>query len=143
MSINSLISSSLRGKKLMFLSVGFMVVFVCGVGLNPVKAQEIPDTVKQDEKILQDTAPKKRLGGRVVIEFIVDVDGNITDVKVIKSSGHPELDEEAVRVVQSMPKWNPGKVPITYRLPIKFKLGVKNKDNKSENEPLKGKKNKK
>ena len=46
--------------------------------------------------------------GRVLVGFIVNRDGSVDDVKVVKSV-HPALDEEAVRVVKAMPKWKPGK----------------------------------
>lgn len=65
--------------------------------------------------------------GRVIVMFVVNTDSTITDVNVIKSV-NPHLDEEAVRVVKAMPKWNPGKqrgepvrvqlfLPVTFRLP--------------------------
>ena len=64
--------------------------------------------------------------GRVICSYIVEEDGSITDVQVRKSV-HPSLDKEAVRVIQSMPKWNPGKenglpVRVRYNLPITFSL---------------------
>jgi len=63
--------------------------------------------------------------GRVICQFVVDIDGRITDVKVLQSAGFPSLDEEAVRVVKHMPRWNPGKqkgkpVRVQYRIPINF-----------------------
>lgn len=64
--------------------------------------------------------------GRVICSYIVEEDGSITDVQVRKSV-HPSLDKEAVRVIQSMPKWNPGKenglpVRVKYNLPTTFSL---------------------
>lgn len=64
--------------------------------------------------------------GRVVVQFVVNKDGSITDAKVIKSVD-PYLDKEAIRVVTNMPKWIPGKiggkaVRVKYTLPINFKL---------------------
>lgn len=64
--------------------------------------------------------------GRVLVGFIVNKDGSIDEVKVVKSI-HPALDAEAVRVVKSMPKWKPGKkdgksVRVSYTLPMTFKL---------------------
>jgi TonB family protein len=64
--------------------------------------------------------------GRVVCSYIVETDGSITDVQVRKSV-HPSLDKEAVRVIQSMPKWSPGKenglpVRVRYTIPITFSL---------------------
>lgn len=65
--------------------------------------------------------------GQVIVTFVVERDGSITDVQV-KKSVEPSLDKEAIRVVKSMPRWIPGKykgkpirvkhkVPITFRLP--------------------------
>ena len=47
--------------------------------------------------------------GRVIVTFIVEIDGSITEAKVVKSA-HPLLDEEALRVVKAMPKWTPGAI---------------------------------
>jgi len=64
--------------------------------------------------------------GRVVIEFVIEKDGTIGNVKVLESKGYG-LDEEGIRVVKNMPHWNPGtfnKKParFRYRLPIVFTL---------------------
>lgn len=70
----------------------------------------------------------KELGvqGKVFVTFVVEVDGSITDVKVLRGIG-AGCDEEAIRVVKSMPKWIPGKqrgvpVRVQFNLPIKFTL---------------------
>lgn len=70
----------------------------------------------------------KELGiqGRVFVTFVVEVDGSITDVRVLRGIGGG-CDEEAVRVVKAMPKWVPGKqrgvpVRVQFNLPIKFTL---------------------
>ncbi|MBK3515919.1 M56 family metallopeptidase [Carboxylicivirga marina] len=65
--------------------------------------------------------------GRAYISFIVADDGYVRDVKVARSSGHSILDDEAVRVVSSMPQWIPGKqrgkaVNVSYTVPINFSL---------------------
>lgn len=72
------------------------------------------------------SAEEKKIQGRVIVGFYVEADGTITDVEV-KKSVDPSLDAEAVRVVKSMPKWNPGKkngkpVKIEYTLPVTFRL---------------------
>jgi periplasmic protein TonB len=74
-------------------------------------------------------AQARRMGveGRVFVQFVIGKDGSITDVKVIKGIG-AGCDEEAARVMQSAPPWNPGKqrgkpVKQRYTLPIIFKLG--------------------
>ena len=71
-------------------------------------------------------AMEQGIQGRVVTQFVVDKDGSITDVKVVRSLD-PMLDKEAVRLVKSMPKWTPGKlngspVRVKYILPISFRL---------------------
>ena len=74
-------------------------------------------------------AQARRMGieGKVFIEFVVNRDGSIVDVKFIKGIG-AGCDEEAVRVVQSAPAWSPGKQrgkPVRQKMviPITFKLG--------------------
>ena len=64
--------------------------------------------------------------GKVFVTFVVESDGSITDIKVLRGIGGG-CDEEAVRVVQNMPKWIPGKqrgkpVRVHFNLPIKFTL---------------------
>lgn len=64
--------------------------------------------------------------GRVYVTFVVEKDGSVTDVKVLRGIGGG-CDEEAIRVVENMPKWSPGKqrgkpVKVQYNLPIRFTL---------------------
>ena len=71
-------------------------------------------------------AEENGIQGRVVATFVVERDGSISDVKVIKSVD-PSLDKEAIRVLKSMPKWIPGKqngsaVRVKYTVPVTFKL---------------------
>ncbi len=71
-------------------------------------------------------AEKKKAEGRVIATFIVNKDGSISDAKVVKSV-FPSLDAEALRVINAMPKWAPGKqngkpVRVKYCVPITFKL---------------------
>jgi len=71
-------------------------------------------------------AEENGIQGRVVATFVVERDGSITDVKVIKSVD-PSLDKEAVRVLKTMPKWIPGKqngsaVRVKYTVPVTFRL---------------------
>ena len=71
-------------------------------------------------------AAENGVQGRVIVQFVVEKDGSITDVKVAKSVD-PSLDKEAARVVSSMPKWTPGKqngsaVRVKYTVPVTFKL---------------------
>jgi protein TonB len=71
-------------------------------------------------------AQKNGVQGRVIVSFIVECDGSITDVRVERSVD-PSLDREAIRVVSSMPRWSPGKlngyiVRVKYSVPVAFKL---------------------
>ena len=64
--------------------------------------------------------------GKVYCEFVVNTDGSITDVKVVRGVDR-SLDNEAMRVIKSMPKWKPGRmngktVRVRYTLPVVFKL---------------------
>lgn len=72
------------------------------------------------------TASKSNIQGRVVVSFIVEKDGQITDIKILKGIGFG-CDEEAVRAVGKMPKWNAGRqngspVRVRYTLPLNFQI---------------------
>ena len=71
-------------------------------------------------------AARRKIYGRVVVNFVVGIDGSITNVNVAKSV-HYMLAEEAIRVVKKMPKWNPGimngkPVRVKFSLPITFRI---------------------
>ena len=71
-------------------------------------------------------AQEQGIQGQVILRFVVGKDGSVSDVKVVRSLD-PSCDKEAVRVVQSMPKWVPGKqngnpVLVYFTLPVRFKL---------------------
>ena len=71
-------------------------------------------------------AEEKRIQGRVIVTFVVERDGSVTDVRVAKSV-HAFLDKEAVRVVSGMPRWIPGKqngkaIRVRYTVPVTFGL---------------------
>ncbi len=71
-------------------------------------------------------AQKAHTQGRVIAQFIVNTDGSVSDVTIVKSID-PELDAEAKRVIESMPAWQPGKlndkvVRVKYTIPVMFKL---------------------
>ena len=71
-------------------------------------------------------AIKQQVGGRVMVMFVVETDGTLSNVRVAKKV-FPSLDSEAVRVVKSMPKWKPGKekgrpVRVNFTLPVVFSL---------------------
>jgi len=96
---------------------------------------EFPGGDKELKKFLENNlvypedTKENRIEGRVLVSFVVNKDGRISDVEVMRSVHHI-LDEEAVRIVKAMPKWIPGKhfdMPINVRfsLPIEFKLNDK------------------
>jgi TonB family protein len=71
--------------------------------------------------------------GRVIVSFIVEKDGSISNAKVAKPT-YSSLDEEALRVVSAMPNWMPGKqngqaVRVKYSVPVSFRLGNKEATN--------------
>ncbi|MGM9836907.1 MAG: energy transducer TonB [Paludibacteraceae bacterium] len=72
-------------------------------------------------------AQENGIQGRVICQFVVNKDGAIVDVEVVRSGGDPSLDKEAIRVIKSMPKWHPGKqrgkaVRVKYTVPVNFRL---------------------
>ena len=72
------------------------------------------------------SALKQELQGRVIVSFIVERDGRLSNAKVVKSVA-PDLDKEALRIVKKMPRWIPGKlngvcVRTKYTIPITFRL---------------------
>ena len=71
-------------------------------------------------------AEKKGIEGKVMINFIVEKDGSISNAKVVRHI-HPLLDKEAERVIKAMPKWSPGKqegkpVRVKFNIPVAFRL---------------------
>jgi protein TonB len=71
-------------------------------------------------------ARESGIQGRVFVTFVVEKDGSVTDVRVLRGIGGG-CDEEAIRVIKNMPKWNAGKqrgkpVRVQFNMPILFKL---------------------
>lgn len=71
-------------------------------------------------------ARESGIQGRVFLSFVIEPDGSVTNISVMRSLGGG-CDEEAVRVAKLMPKWNPGKqrgkpVRVSYMMPVNFKL---------------------
>ncbi len=71
-------------------------------------------------------AQRNKIQGRVITEFVVDAEGKIVDLKIVRSVNW-ELDAEALRVIHKMPDWIPGvqdgiKVRVKYTLPVNFRL---------------------
>ena len=83
-------------------------------------------------------AEDQQIQGRVIATFIINKDGSISDAKVVKSVS-PSLDEEALRVINGMPNWKPGKqngkvVNVKYTIPISFRLQNPKKEEPSTQE---------
>ena len=73
-----------------------------------------------------DSARKHNIEGRVILKFLINEDGHISDCEIVKSVDR-YLDEEACRVIGKMPAWKPGKqdgkpVKVYYTMPVMFKL---------------------
>ena len=81
-------------------------------------------------------AMEKGIQGRVIVQMVVTKEGDITEAKVVRGVD-PLLDAEALRVINSMPKWKPGKqkgeaVNVKYTIPVMFKLTGDNSSDKKE-----------
>lgn len=116
--------------------------FILGTYLKAMQAAQVSDVFVRVEEMpefngnLQSwlyehikypaSAHKKKTEGKVFVSFIIEKDGSVSEAKIAKSVS-PELDQEALRLVNSMPKWKPGKqrgqfVRVSYTLPIEFRL---------------------
>ena len=76
--------------------------------------------------VYPESCKEQKIQGRVMVTFVVAKDGSVTETEVVKSV-NPEIDAEALRVVNSMPKWKPGKqngkeVRVKMTVPVIFKL---------------------
>ncbi|MCR5158068.1 MAG: TonB family protein [Prevotella sp.] len=85
-------------------------------------------------------AMEQKKQGRVLVTFVVEKDGSVSDTKVVRSV-FPSLDEEALRVIKAMPKWEPGMqkgktVRVKYTIPISFRLQGGEKKDESQTKPL-------
>ena len=88
------------------------------------------------------SAQREKKEGRVIVTFVINKDGSVSEARIVRSA-FPDLDAEALRVVNAMPKWKPGMqdgkaVRVKYTLPITFRLTDKNDnvETKSESEPF-------
>ena len=83
-----------------------------------------------------EVAQKAGLQGRVVVQFVVEADGSISNANVQRGVSE-ELDTEAIRVIEKMPKWTPGMqngkaVRVKYSIPISFRLNNQTKEEPKE-----------
>lgn len=94
---------------------------------------EFPGGISALMKYLKDSinypsiSRQNKSQGKTYVNFIVNTDGSIQDIKVLKSSGDEHLDNEATRIVKNMPKWKPGmqngkSVRVSFTLPVTFRL---------------------
>ena len=97
--------------------------------------EEMPQFPGGDAKLLEyvathikypQIARETGIQGRVFVGFVVEPDGSVSNVKILRGIGGG-CDEEAVRVIKSLPKWKPGKqrgkaVRVSYQIPVLFKL---------------------
>jgi len=132
-------------KKLIFMSMMAVLSLTTAIAQKTVVSQknqkvfevveqmpEYPGGMMAMMEFLQDNmkypadAEKQKVQGKVMVSFIVETDGSISDVKVMKNV-FPSLDAEAIRVVKAMPHWTPGKqkgkvVRVHFSLPIAYRL---------------------
>ena len=91
-------------------------------GGNEALMKYVQDNVKYPSHISE----AEQRQGRVVVKFVVERDGSVTNVKIVRSLSSV-FDKEAMRVVSNMPKWIPGKqngrtVRVAYNVPVSFRL---------------------
>ena len=102
------------------------VYMVCDqMPMYPGGMQELMKFLQKNIQYPQD-AEEKGIQGRVIVQFVVEKDGSIKDIKVVRGID-PSLDKEALRVINAMPKWEPGKhkgeaVSVKYTVPVAFKM---------------------
>lgn len=106
------------GKEVTYYAYEIMPEFVGGMS-------ELAKFIQKEVKYPSQSR-KDGVEGRVLVKFVVDTDGSVTDVSIVNSV-NKELDEEALRVVGQMPKWKPGSMDgeparIYYHLPVRFKI---------------------
>jgi len=92
-------------------------------------AEEMPSFPGGDDELVNflsknlkypELAKRAGITGKVIVDFVIDIDGKISDIKVVKGIGYG-CDEEAIRVIKLMPKWIPAKID---GKPIRFKLSL-------------------
>lgn len=99
-------------------------VFLNSADIRPFMEKWVYANIRYPESAVRDGVQ-----GRVMVDFIIDKDGKVTDVRVVRGVD-PELDGEAVRVISASPKWKPGrmngqKVRTSVTVPVEFRLKKK------------------
>jgi len=95
---------------------------------NGKDSKSFKDYIKKELKYPR-IALKNGIEGKVIVQFIVDKNGYVKNAKIVREA-HPSLNQEALRVIYSSPKWEPGKqrgqnVPVMFTFPITFHLDKK------------------
>ena len=154
MMLKSSSSRWMRWSYLALIPVLAVFMFACNNPKKNKKAQEAPETVLEQEAVAfsdievkptfggedanafaqwaygqlkyPEQAIKDQAQGRVMVQFTIGTDGAVRDIQVLRGV-REDLDAEAVRVVSSSPKWEPGKqdgkpVPVSFTFPVVFKL---------------------
>ena len=104
--------------------------YIC---VNYETLPEFPGGQKEMLKYIQENliypkqALKKQIQGRSICQFIVEKDGSISHIQVVRSSGNKSLDRAAIRVIKTMPKWTPGRlqgkiIRTPYVIPVNFRI---------------------
>lgn len=142
---NNVINRSFRG---LFAAIATTVILLMAGSVN-VSAQDEPMTqpeiapeypggtvamlsyIQQNLKY-PEGAKEQEIQGRVIVQFTIEKDGSVSDVKVVKSVD-PLVDDQVVRAISAMPAWKPGMhegkpVRVSYSLPFRFRLQAPPKD---------------
>ena len=102
------------------------------VYLNVDKKPEFPGGQSALERYIKNnlrhpvSVRESNLQGRVVCEFVVNKDGSLSDIEIVRSN-YPMMNDEVVRMLREMPRWEPGvlneeQVRVRYTLPVQFHL---------------------
>lgn len=100
-------------------------IFIVAEDMPEFPGKDLQGWLKKNVKYPM-IAQENNISGKVFVKFVIEKDGSITDVQILRSV-EASLDKEAVRVVKAMPKWKPGKqrgkpVRVSYTIPINFQL---------------------
>jgi TonB family protein len=119
--------------KKIILFIPFIILFACNASKDMVEIQPSPAGGMQgwsnylSENLRYPTdARRKGIEGKVMVSFVVNTDGTVSDIEILQGIGGG-CDEEAIRIVKESPKWEPGivrgkAVRTRMRLPLNFKL---------------------
>jgi periplasmic protein TonB len=127
-------------RNVLLIVLGFAFAqFVKAQDMPPIyfeKAPQFPGGIENFLKSVQDSMKypleslKNKIGGRVIISMTIDTTGLPKNIKILKGI-NTELDSEAVRIIRSLPLWDPAesdkkKIPVSFMVPVTFDLKTKN-----------------